>query len=83
MRSDPRLRAVVWGGTLTILLAVAIVVGSRDLAHFDAALVGYTFATPPITMNYIWQAREHPSEGRSRTSSVVAPFCSVCFPSSR
>ena len=26
-------------------LAVAIVVGSRNLQHFDAALVGYTFAT--------------------------------------
>ena len=27
------------------VLAVLIVVGSRNLAHFDAALVGYTFAT--------------------------------------
>ena len=30
---------------MTLLLAAAIVVGSRNLAHFDAALVGYTFAT--------------------------------------
>ncbi len=30
---------------VTAALAVLIVVGSRDLAHFDAALVGYTFAT--------------------------------------
>src|SRR6187402_3256108 len=30
---------------MTLLLAAAIVIGSRTLAHFDAALVGYTFAT--------------------------------------
>ena len=30
---------------MTLLLAAAIVVGSRNLAHFDAALVVYTFAT--------------------------------------
>jgi hypothetical protein len=41
----PRLRAVVWGCALTALLAALIVLGSRNLAHFDAALVGYTFAT--------------------------------------
>lgn len=40
-----RVRAVAWGVSLTALLAVLIVVGSRNLAHFDAALVGYTFAT--------------------------------------
>lgn len=35
---------VWWGLAATILLAVMIVVGSRNLADFDAALVGYTFA---------------------------------------
>jgi hypothetical protein len=30
---------------MTLVLAGAIVIGSRNLAHFDAALVGYTFAT--------------------------------------
>jgi hypothetical protein len=30
---------------LTVLLALLIVTGSRNLNHFDAALVGYTFAT--------------------------------------
>ena len=30
---------------ITILLGAAILVGSRNLKHFDAALVGYTFAT--------------------------------------
>ncbi len=40
-----RLRAAFWGGTVALLLAVLIVLGSRNLQHFDAALVGYTFAT--------------------------------------
>ncbi len=30
---------------LTACLAILIVIGSRNLAHFDAPLVGYTFAT--------------------------------------
>ena len=38
-------RAGVWATLFSALLAVAIVLGSRNLAHFDAALVGYTFAT--------------------------------------
>src|SRR5262249_41976016 len=33
------------GIVATIFLAILIVVGSRRLSHFDAALVGYTFAT--------------------------------------
>jgi hypothetical protein len=37
-------RSVAWGLGATLLLAVLIVVGSRNLAHFDAALVAYTFA---------------------------------------
>src|SRR5690242_15098946 len=37
--------AALWGALVTALLGVLIVVGSRNLAHFDAALVGYTFAT--------------------------------------
>ena len=40
-----KLRAGAWGGVVTALLAAMIVVGSRNLTHFDAALVGYTFAT--------------------------------------
>ena len=28
----------------TLALASLIIIGSRNLAHFDAALVGYTFA---------------------------------------
>lgn len=38
-------RAALWGIALTSLVAIAVVAGSRNLTHFDAALVGYTFAT--------------------------------------
>ena len=40
-----RVRAGAWATLVTLVLAAAIVVGSRNLQHFDAALVGYTFAT--------------------------------------
>ncbi len=39
------IRAGLWASVFTVVLGVAIVVGSRNLAYFDAALVGYTFAT--------------------------------------
>jgi hypothetical protein len=56
------LLATVWAGVATALLAVLIVIGSRRLSHFDAALVGYTFATLfsvfGITYRYtIWLQR--------------------------
>ena len=44
-RSREKTRAVVWGTVVMVCLGVLIVVGSRNLQHFDAALVGYTFAT--------------------------------------
>jgi hypothetical protein len=37
--------AAAWGLVVAALLAILIVIGSRNLDHFDAALVGYTFAT--------------------------------------
>ena len=40
-----RVRAGAWAALVAAGLAAAIVVGSRNLQHFDAALVGYTFAT--------------------------------------
>jgi nitrate/nitrite transporter NarK len=40
-----RIAAGAWAALVTLLLAGAIVVGSRNLQHFDAALVAYTFAT--------------------------------------
>jgi hypothetical protein len=39
------IRAAAWGVLFTAALGVLIVLGSRGLEHFDAALVGYTFAT--------------------------------------
>jgi hypothetical protein len=40
-----KIRAAAWGLAAAAILAGLIVLGSRNLAHFDAALVGYTFAT--------------------------------------
>src|SRR5215470_17531864 len=54
--------AIFWGSLLTVIVGVLIVVGSRNLAHFDAALVAYTFASLfavfGITYRYtIWLQR--------------------------
>ena len=40
-----KLRATLWAGLVTAGLTALIVLGSNNLAHFDAALVGYAFAT--------------------------------------
>ena len=40
-----KIRSAISGVLATGVLAGLIVVGSRNLDHFDAALVGYTFAT--------------------------------------
>jgi hypothetical protein len=40
-----KVRSALWGLVVTGVLAGLIVLGSRNLNHFDAALVGYTFAT--------------------------------------
>jgi hypothetical protein len=40
-----RPRALGWALAVSALLTASIVLGSRNLAHFDAALVGYTFST--------------------------------------
>ena len=56
------LKAAIWGFIFMLVVAGLIVVGSRNLAHFDAALVGYTFAvlfaTFAITYRYsMWLQR--------------------------
>lgn len=38
------IKATLSGLTLTLILGALIVIGSRNLSHFDAALIGYTFA---------------------------------------
>jgi hypothetical protein len=50
-----KLRAGFWGALATLALGVAIVVGSRNLAHFDAALVGYTFACLFATFGVVYR----------------------------
>src|SRR5216110_3735715 len=40
-----KVKALLWGILITGGLAGLIVLGSRNLREFDAALVGYTFAT--------------------------------------
>lgn len=55
-------KAGAWGTLFTVIVAGLIVLGSRNLAHFDAALVGYTFAvlfaTFGITYRYsMWLQR--------------------------
>jgi NNP family nitrate/nitrite transporter-like MFS transporter len=44
-RAVTQLRAGAFAMLMTAMLGAAIVVGSRNLQHFDAALVIYTFAT--------------------------------------
>ena len=56
------IRPVAWGSGATLVLSALILVGSRNLAHFDAALVGYTFsvlfATFGLTYRYaLWLER--------------------------
>ena len=60
--SREALTSTLWGLATTAVLAVLIVIGSRNLAHFDAALVGYTFsvlfATFGLTYRYtMWLQR--------------------------
>ena len=60
-----KVSATAWGIVVTTLLAGAVVLGSRNLNHFDAALVGYTFATLfaafGITYRYAMWLRRPPT----------------------
>jgi hypothetical protein len=60
-----KIAAAGWGAAVTAVLAALIVVGSRRLNHFDAALVGYTFATLfaafGITYRYAMWLRRPPT----------------------
>jgi len=44
IRSQLHWPSVVWGLLASVILVILILIGSRNLADFDAALVGYTFA---------------------------------------
>jgi hypothetical protein len=60
-----RIPALILALTVTIGLSILIVAGSRNLAHFDAALVAYTFATLfatfGITYRYAMWLRRPPT----------------------
>src|SRR5262247_2707005 len=56
------IKATGWGTLVTLFVALLIVIGSRNLSHFDAALFGYTFAvlfaTFGVTYRYaMWLQR--------------------------
>jgi MFS transporter, NNP family, nitrate/nitrite transporter len=53
-RTADRLRAGAWATLWTALLIAAIVVGSRNLQNFDAALVIYTFAVIFATWGVVY-----------------------------
>jgi hypothetical protein len=48
-------RAVGWGLGATALVGLSILVGSRNLTHFDAALVAYTFACLFATFGIVYR----------------------------
>lgn len=55
-------KATSWGAGATLILGILILIGSRNLAHFDAALIAYTasvlFATFGLTYRYtMWLQR--------------------------
>jgi nitrate/nitrite transporter NarK/nitrate reductase gamma subunit len=56
-RTADRIRAGVTATVFTGLLVAAIVVGSRNLQNFDAALVIYTFATVFATWGVVYHYR--------------------------
>jgi MFS transporter, NNP family, nitrate/nitrite transporter len=56
-RTRDRIRAGVTATLFTGLLVAAIVVGSRNLQYFDAALVIYTFATIFATWGVVYHYR--------------------------
>jgi NNP family nitrate/nitrite transporter-like MFS transporter len=53
-RTGDRLRAGAWATLWTALLVAAVVVGSRNLQNFDAALVIYTFAVVFATWGVVY-----------------------------
>lgn len=58
-------KATIWGLLATLATAGLIVLGSRNLSHFDAALVAYTFAflfaTFGLTYRYVMWLQRPPT----------------------
>ncbi len=57
--------STAWGLGSTLILGLLILIGSRNLAHFDAALVAYTasvlFATFGLTYRYVMWLQRPPT----------------------
>ncbi len=57
--------SAAWGLLTTLVLGVLILIGSRNLAHFDAALAAYTasvlFATFGLTYRYVMWLQRPPT----------------------
>ena len=78
-----KIKATVWGVLATAALAGLIVLGSRNLAHFDAALVGYTFATLfatfGITYRYaMWLQRPPTRALLAARLAALLPAAATC-----
>lgn len=58
-------RAAFWGVAMTLALGILILIGSRNLSHFDAALAAYTaavlFATFGLTYRYVMWLQRPPT----------------------
>ena len=77
------LKASLWAALVSAALAGLIVAGSRNLAHFDAALVGYTFAMLfaafGITYRYaMWLQRPPTRDVLAARLAGVLPARSPC-----
>lgn len=78
-READRLRAALWATLITAVLCAAIVVGSRNLQNFDAALVVYTFAvifaTWGVTYHYAtWMQKPPTRRYWERSVELVKRF---------
>ena len=78
-RRADQLRAGAWASMATGLLCAAIVVGSRNLQNFDAALVAYTFAvvfaTWGVTYHYsVWLQKPPTRRFWERSVDLVKRF---------
>lgn len=78
-RRADQFRASAWATMITALLCAAIVVGSRNLQNFDAALVVYTFAvvfaTWGVTYHYaVWLQKPPTRRFWERSVELVRRF---------
>lgn len=78
-RRADQLRAALWATLITVLLCASVVVGSRNLQNFDAALVVYTFAVIfaawGVTYHYaVWLQKPPTRRFWERSMELVKRF---------